>query len=123
MPPAASVPAPAADTTALLGHVRLLAVAHIPDLSATPYPDALMEWLVEPIGKPTQLPPRLIVRVWGMRGHQLTETTTRRPRDSVELMLVPIDSAPDEVRQAARFTLDDPKFELIDLPIWWGMPR
>ena len=103
--------------------VRIVTVASIPDVSSLPYPDALTEWLVQPV-LPTEAPPaRFVVRVWGMRGHKLTEAAARQAGDAINLAMVPLENAPEEVRQAARFSINDPNLELIDLPVWWGEPR
>lgn len=97
--------------------------APVPDLFSLPYADALTEWLVEPLEPRGTLPAKFVVRVWGMRGHKATEAAAHRAGDSIALEMVPLDKAPEEVRQAARFSLPDPNLELIDLPVWWGQPR
>jgi len=103
--------------------VRIVKVASIPEVSSLPYPDALTEWLVQPLSPTETLPARFVVRVWGMRGHTLTEAAARQAGDAITLEMVPLADAPEDVRQAARFSLDDPDLELIDLPVWWGEPR
>ena len=62
----------------------------------------------------------LVVYLWGMRDNRLTSAARFSAGQNVTLRLTPWDSVRERYDRFSRVELDDPDFQLIDLPTYWA---
>lgn len=86
-----------------------------------PYPDALLalEAVIQADDSAAE-PVRGVVYVWGMRNNQRQPAARLRPGQRVKLRLTAWSEVEDRLERFARAELDDPDFELLELPVFFG---
>jgi SGNH hydrolase-like domain, acetyltransferase AlgX len=62
----------------------------------------------------------IVVYMWGLADNRPTAASHYSPGQEVTLQLVPWDTVRSRYERFNRVELDDPKFELANLPIYWG---
>ena len=101
---------------------RVAAVGVLPAPGTVPYREALLAVHLQadrPVAG-AEAPTSFVVYVWGMRDNRWTPAAQLRAGSEVSLRLTPWREAEKTVGRFARAELDDPDFELVDLPTFFG---
>jgi SGNH hydrolase-like domain, acetyltransferase AlgX len=86
-----------------------------------PYREALASLhLVDIQSTSMNVPASAVVYLWGMRDNKWTAAATYKPGQRVRFRLTPWETVEKQYGSFNRIELDDPNFELIDLPTFWA---
>jgi alginate O-acetyltransferase complex protein AlgJ len=101
---------------------RIKAVSSVPQPGSVPYRHAIVavhltevQSLRGPIDRP-----EIVVYLWGLRDNRITSAARYRPGQTVTLHLTSWQQAQERYGRYNRVELDDPEFQLIELPTYWG---
>jgi hypothetical protein len=101
---------------------RIKAISPVPTPGSVPYRDAILAahlGELEPL-EGTADHSEILVYLWGMRDNRITPAGRYRTGQSVELSLTPWKEVQSRYGRFTRVELDDPGFQLIDLPTYWA---
>jgi hypothetical protein len=107
--------------TAEIVDVRIASTGTIAAPHQVPYPDALlaMEGTIESTDAGTD-PVRCVIYVWGKRDNQMLPAARLRSEQRVKLRLIKWSDVEEQLGRFSRAELDDPNFELLELPVFFG---
>ncbi|HVW03303.1 MAG TPA: hypothetical protein VHB77_23270, partial [Planctomycetaceae bacterium] len=100
---------------------RIVESAAVPKPGTVPYRDAVMAVHVTMMTAGTETPEKdAVVYLWGMQDNRLTPAARLHPGDLVRLKMIPWSKAESRYGRFARAELEDPDFQLVELPTFWG---
>jgi alginate O-acetyltransferase complex protein AlgJ len=101
---------------------RIKAISTVPQPGSVPYRDAILAVHLTEVEslRGTTSHPEVVIYLWGMRDNRLTGAARYRPGQDVTLDLTPWEQAQGRYGRFTRVELDDPEFQLIDLPTYWA---
>ncbi len=113
---------PAAVAGELLVRATVRAAAGAPQPGSVPYRDAVTGVHLDGVeGLEIAFPNReIIVYMWGLRDNRLTPAAKFAPDQKVILRLTPWDAVREKYERFNRIELDDPDFQLAELPTFWA---
>ncbi|MBS0264773.1 MAG: hypothetical protein JSS02_22755 [Planctomycetes bacterium] len=109
-----------AASTLVQATIRAAAGAPVP--GSVPYREALTSLHLVNVtdqGQPFAHP-EIVVYLWGLRDNRVTPAGRLINGQPVSLRLVPWETVRTQYERFNRLELDDPEFQLIELPLYWG---
>ncbi len=94
-------------------------VASVPQLTRTPYRQAVMEVLLKEVQSEANLPKRVVVLGLGVDDRQPTAMTKWKVGQQVTIRTIPWKKMAARLGRLHRLALEDPDLELLELPWVW----
>lgn len=103
---------------------KVAATAGVPKPGSVPYRDAVTALHLSAVKSISGESPgeEVVVYMLGMRNNRWTAAAQYKPGDTVRLKVQPWEMVSGKYGSLTRIELDDPEFQLIDLPLFWGEP-
>lgn len=102
--------------------VQIISKANLPQPGQVPYRDALLALEAMVLDDSSSEATRGVIYVWGMRDNHWLPAASLRAGQRLSLRLTDWSVVEDRLGRFARAELDDPEFELLDVPTYYGEP-
>lgn len=101
---------------------KVAATAGVPKPGSVPYRDAVTALHLSAVKSISGESPgeEVVVYMLGMRNNRWTAAAQCKPGDTVSLRIQAWEIVSGKYGSLTRIELDDPDFQLIDLPLFWG---